>query len=197
MMSDMKHKRDGFTIVELLIVIVVIGILASLIISAYSGLQGRAEYTRTKDSTTKVEKAFKLKAIADGGYKSDEYYIVCMGYTVADYRAANSNSNNVFLADIITDCKDQNPLSNYLQSSDYEDIGVPLVYDNDSDTYTPPCDADRTRGVNLLFGGVLGDDKMNKLDQDLDQSTGLNCGKIRTNNGQEYYMMATYSTEAI
>lgn len=35
-------KRDGFTIVELLIVIVVIGILAAITIVAYNGIQNRA-----------------------------------------------------------------------------------------------------------------------------------------------------------
>lgn len=38
----MKHKRYGFTIVELLIVIVVIAILAAISIIAYSGIQNRA-----------------------------------------------------------------------------------------------------------------------------------------------------------
>ena len=36
-------KKDGFTIVELLIVIVVIGILAVIVIVAYTGIQNRAQ----------------------------------------------------------------------------------------------------------------------------------------------------------
>ena len=36
-------RRKGFTIVELLIVIVVIGILAAITIVAYTGIQGRAQ----------------------------------------------------------------------------------------------------------------------------------------------------------
>ena len=42
----MKHKKYyGFTIVELLIVIVVIGVLAAISVAAYSGIQQRAKNT--------------------------------------------------------------------------------------------------------------------------------------------------------
>ena len=40
-----KNKQSGFTIVELLIVIVVIGILAAIVIVAFNGVQNRAKDT--------------------------------------------------------------------------------------------------------------------------------------------------------
>ena len=40
----MKKTKSGFTIVELLIVIVVIGILAAITIVAYNGIQSRARF---------------------------------------------------------------------------------------------------------------------------------------------------------
>lgn len=42
---SLKQKQQGFTIVELLIVIVVIGILAALVITTFTGIQQRARNT--------------------------------------------------------------------------------------------------------------------------------------------------------
>lgn len=58
----MRHKRTssaGFTIVELLIVIVVIGILAAITIVAYNGVQNR-----TKDTSVKSDLAAFSKKLA-------------------------------------------------------------------------------------------------------------------------------------
>lgn len=44
-MISLKAKQHGFTIVELLIVIVVIGILAALVITTFTGIQQRARNT--------------------------------------------------------------------------------------------------------------------------------------------------------
>lgn len=46
--SRLSGGRQGFTLVELLIVIVVIGILAALVIVTYSGIQQRARDTERK-----------------------------------------------------------------------------------------------------------------------------------------------------
>jgi prepilin-type N-terminal cleavage/methylation domain-containing protein len=44
-MISLKRKQSGFTIVELLIVIVVIGILAALVVTTFSGIQKKARNT--------------------------------------------------------------------------------------------------------------------------------------------------------
>lgn len=54
-----RSKQAGFTIVELLIVIVVIGILAAITIVAYNGIQERAEATKIVSQAAAYIKGLK------------------------------------------------------------------------------------------------------------------------------------------
>lgn len=73
-MNGLK-PRSGFTIVELLIVVVVIAILAAISLVAYSNIQNRANDSKTKAAVTQLEKAIRLYAVDNGpiivaGYSS-------------------------------------------------------------------------------------------------------------------------------
>lgn len=60
------RKQTGFTIVELLIVIVVIGILAAIVIVAFNGVQNRAKNSRVQSALTGVHKKIEAyKALND------------------------------------------------------------------------------------------------------------------------------------
>lgn len=55
----MKKNTYGFTIVELLIVIVVIGILAAISIVAYNGISNKANDASTKSDLSNLERKLK------------------------------------------------------------------------------------------------------------------------------------------
>ena len=69
------HKRNGyhaakaFTIVELLIVIVVIAILASVSVVAYTGMQNRAKDAQRAQDLSSIYKALVMYDTANGNLK--------------------------------------------------------------------------------------------------------------------------------
>jgi prepilin-type N-terminal cleavage/methylation domain-containing protein len=67
-MMGIHKKQTGFTIVELLIVIVIIGILAAITIVAYNGIQGRARDTQRAQDMQTIVKALEIYKATNGVY---------------------------------------------------------------------------------------------------------------------------------
>lgn len=66
-MSNMRNNKGyGFTIVELLIVIVVIAILAAISMVTYSGIQDRAKLAQQTTDVDKVGRAIQLWSAENG-----------------------------------------------------------------------------------------------------------------------------------
>lgn len=63
-------KQTGFTIVELLIVIVVIGILAAITVVAYNGVQMRAKNAHTQSALSGVARKIEVYYAENGNYPS-------------------------------------------------------------------------------------------------------------------------------
>ena len=63
-----KNKKSGFTVVELLIVVVVIAILASITIVSFNGITSRANNTKRISDLTGVAKSIELYFVENGEY---------------------------------------------------------------------------------------------------------------------------------
>ena len=72
MIKQWASKQTGFTIVELLIVIVVIAILAAISIVAYNGIQVRSRDSIRKSDIASIEKALELHYIDKGSFTQPE-----------------------------------------------------------------------------------------------------------------------------
>ena len=66
-MTLKQTKQRGFTIVELLIVVVIIAILAAITIVAYNGIQNRAKTSSTQAVASSIQKKFEAFAVDPNG----------------------------------------------------------------------------------------------------------------------------------
>ena len=66
----MKKTTSGFTIVELLVVIVIIGILAAITVTTYNGVQNRSYYSAVQSDLVKLSKRMAIykTSSSDGKY---------------------------------------------------------------------------------------------------------------------------------
>lgn len=159
-------RKNGFTLVELLIVIVVIAILAAITLVAYNGVQDKAHASTIVSDLKATEKAFKLYQISSG---TNSWW--------PDNDSALTGAINPSIASIIAA---QPGFANYLQTAPATTgLGAgsnQWFYDNDSDTYNG-CSA-TTSGVNLAINGATDMTVMQDVDNVIDDGN-LSCGKIR------------------
>jgi len=88
-------KQRAFTIVELLIVIVVIGILASITIVAYNGIQSRARDAERQTEMKTIEKALEIYNADNGGYPN------CSGATYVPGAAVGGCNVSVLTSSLV------------------------------------------------------------------------------------------------
>ena len=70
-MISLKRKQSGFTIVELLIVIVVIGILAALVVTTFSGIQRKARDSERQTDIGAVHSQVEAYYAQNGRYPTN------------------------------------------------------------------------------------------------------------------------------
>ena len=94
----MQRLSRGFTIVELLIVIVVIAILAAITTVAYNGIQGRARDSQRVTDLRAIVKALELYKTSNGAYPNANPTANASGWEVSTTGTAATN----FLAALVS-----------------------------------------------------------------------------------------------
>jgi len=165
-----KIHANGFTIVELLIVIVVIAILAAIVIVAYNGAQTRAKASAIMTGLKASEKAFRLYAIdmSYDAWPADSAMIagVSANPTIPQFISSTSFKNYMSKAPSVTG----------ISSSSW-------FYDNDSDVRVN-CGT-RYNGTNIIIIGVA-QDVATSIDSSIDDGND-NCGRVRYDTTNQYF----------
>jgi len=94
--SWQQQNQAGFTIVELLIVIVVIGILAAITIVAFNGVQQRANTAALQSDLTGAYKQLQVAQVTTDSYPTDTSSLKKSSGTVFQYTVNNSTNPKTF-----------------------------------------------------------------------------------------------------
>jgi prepilin-type N-terminal cleavage/methylation domain-containing protein len=162
----MKKTTSGFTIVELIVVIVVIGILATITVVAYGDFQARSKAAAIESSLKDIEKNLRV-------YASDQQW----GSWPLD-NAIDLGKTEPSIQTLITDLP---VLKRYLPTAPIASglAASAWIYENDGDT-KPDCNstsADGYKGTNIIVTGVA-QNVANYLDAAVDDGNN-SCGRIR------------------
>ncbi|MDO4774149.1 MAG: prepilin-type N-terminal cleavage/methylation domain-containing protein [Candidatus Saccharibacteria bacterium] len=167
----MKHKQ-GFSIVELIVVIVVIAILFTIAIVSYSWMRKDAETSTYVAAIKQIEKGLHLKYTREGvaTWPRDTEMGASVGIT-------NGGSPNMLT---VARHEAYNKYLGTLPNMPRQ--GAWIVYDNDNDTVDlKACNQNERisywHGVNLAVGGI-DRDIMQSIDDQIDDGN-LLCGRVR------------------
>lgn len=141
-------KQPGFTIVELLIVIVVIGILAAITIVAYNGIQDRARISVSAADITNASKKASLSKAINGTN------VVTIDLLSGD----NAISIGKGIHRVFSVCA--NPSGDFVVAAElmngniyYSRNGNPIVNDNSLNSVNP-CSSLSVSSANTVYGGM-------------------------------------------
>lgn len=95
-MNSTVRARSGFTIVELLIVIVIIGILATITIVAYNGIQNRARTSALLSDAHQAVQALEQYNTLNGTYPPDLATAKLQSGSGTNYDYTYTSSNNSY-----------------------------------------------------------------------------------------------------
>ena len=129
-MISLKRKESGFTIVELLIVIVVIGILAALVVTTFSGIQKKARDTERETDVKALHGQIEAYYAQNGRYPTnanldDDTFVQAQlkGLDLEALKDPKGADNNV---------------ASGAAANVYSYVETPSGCDNDDTTATPP-----------------------------------------------------------
>lgn len=160
----MRKTISGFTVIELIIVVVVIGILAALVLVNYNGAQSRARATDISNGLKDIEKSLR-------GYAAENQWTAWPLDTAID---SKQPSGSPTIQTLVTDLSGFNQ---YLQTAPSTPDYPTSAWTYHSTASTMPSCGSNYNGTIIEVAGVS-QNVANYVDSFMDDSNN-NCGRIR------------------
>ncbi len=151
-MISLKRKEKGFTIVELLIVIVVIGILAALVVTTFSGIQKKARDSERQTDIKAVHSQLEAYFAQNGRYPTNA--------NLDDDTFVGASLKGLDLTALADPKGSDNNVAAAAAANVYSYVETPAGCDNDAATATADCDA-YTLTATLEGGGTFAKTSLN------------------------------------
>ncbi|MDQ3008838.1 MAG: prepilin-type N-terminal cleavage/methylation domain-containing protein [bacterium] len=156
MTFQQKRQNAGFTLVEILIVMVIIGILASLSIGSFQSSQQKARDTRRKGDINAITTALEVYRNDTGAYplnSSANKIMGCGAATECDWGEIFQDSNDtIYMAQLPTDPRSS---QQYVYLSDGSYFQLYARFENTEDRAVPKSGEDPMVYGTLDCGAAL------------------------------------------
>lgn len=183
--TSIRLQRAAFTIVELLIVIVVIGVLAAISVIAYNGLQNRAKSAAIVSDIKQFKKGMLLLAAEQG---RSTWWL--------DNSELVTGVSHPTVEQIIQDTN----LKQYMRSrSGVAGTGTSWYYDSDPEPNASNpyaylgCDPSDYDGINLFMSGISSA-VAQAVDDTLDDGN-VSCGSVTLNGSLLRYNLSRHKNQ--
>ena len=183
----LRPSIRGFTIVELLVVVAIIGVLATVILANLNQGRERAAAANELRQLQEIEKALRIYFI-DNGY--------------AQWPSGNDRNLNGRPFPAINTMRTGYPgLDTYIPElpESYLNSDFDYQYNNSGNPLQTPC-GDRRRGVSIRIDQAhsANPEAVLEIDQELDGGDGMDCGRFRWSEDASqsiYYIIANDSDD--
>lgn len=185
-----KNKQPGFTIVELMVVIVVIGVLAGIAYNSFSGSKRRAEVASAHDGTSKMIQGFQSALVAEERATWwHEAHWANAGYP-------NVSSENPPIKKLIENTDIDSFISSVPNTTNFP--GSAWRYDADNTTAYVGCPSvpKDENGVNLIIPGHMDITYIQELDKQMDDGN-LDCGKGRLIDKKYFWLLSSSLSDVV
>lgn len=176
----MNKNSRGFTLIELIVVITIIGILSSIVGISINGVQQKARDKRRKDDVAQIQNALVLYKVKNGKYPE---FVSSGGANIKKLTGLSTSltsASNKFLASIPLDPSNKNncPAYLYLHNDNRDAYTLLVMFEN---TNNPEAIAKKTPPVET--GGTIG--TCRKDDPGDTGPPNENCRRFRIHNGRD------------